>query len=97
MIVVIASVVVRPPDIHTALALSLEHVARSRNEPGCLAHGVSQDAEAPLRLVFVERWLDRAALEVHFRVPASIAFASSLAGLAAEPPVMELFDATKLA
>ena len=34
------------------------HVRRSRTEPGCLFHAVHRDVEEPLRLVFVERWVD---------------------------------------
>ena len=73
--------------------LSLEHVARSRAEPGCLEHGVAIDANDGLRLVFFERWADRAALLAHFRVPASRAFAAEVARLAAHPPELRVYDA----
>jgi hypothetical protein len=51
--------------------LSLEHVHRSRKEPGCISHAVHVDCENSLRLVFIEQWADRAALSIHFAVPAS--------------------------
>jgi quinol monooxygenase YgiN len=35
---------------------------------------VSVDCENPLRLLFFERWADRAALDAHFKVPQSVAF-----------------------
>jgi quinol monooxygenase YgiN len=54
--------------------LSLAHVHRSRAEPGCISHEVSVDCENPLRLLFFERWADRAALDAHFKVPQSVAF-----------------------
>jgi hypothetical protein len=54
MIIVLGSVVVREGRVNEALSLSQEHVARSRAEPGCIAHAVHQDAENPLRLVFIE-------------------------------------------
>ena len=57
---------------------SLEHVNRSRLEPGCLAHSVHIDCENPLRLVFVEQWTDRAALGAHFALPASRDFVRAL-------------------
>ena len=94
MIIVIGSVIARAGCHAEALALSQAHVARSRLEPGCLAHAVHQDTENPARLVFVERWADRAALLQHFKVPASRVFAKALAALAAEPPAIELFKAT---
>jgi quinol monooxygenase YgiN len=56
MILVIGSVVVRDGRLAEAIALSQEHVTRSRAEPGCKAHAVHQDTENPNRLVFVEQW-----------------------------------------
>ena len=94
MILVHGSVVAREGSFAEALALSQEHVARSRAEPGCIAHAVHHDTENPLRLVFVEQWASQAALWDHFKVPASRAFAKALAGLATEAPEMTIFDAT---
>jgi len=94
MILVTGSVTARPERLADALELSLQHVRRSRAEPGCLAHAVHIDAENPNRLVFVEHWSDRAALQAHFAVPASRAFGKALAGLAAQPPDLQIYDAT---
>ena len=96
MILVIGSVVTQADRLAEALALSREHVARSRSEPGCLAHAVHQDAENPRRLVFVEQWSDQAALAAHFKVPASRAFAKALAALAEEAPSLSIYEATQV-
>ena len=96
MIIVTGSVKARPETRAEVLRLSLEHVTRSRLEPGCLLHSVHTDMEDPNRLVFVEHWADRDALDAHFRVPASGAFAKSLGELAAAPPTLEIYDATPL-
>jgi quinol monooxygenase YgiN len=96
MILVLGSVVSRDGRTSEALALSQAHVARSRSEPGCIAHAVHQDTENPARLVFVEQWASQAHLWEHFKVPASKAFAKALAELAAEPPSMALYDAMEL-
>ena len=77
--------------------LSLEHVTRSRAEPGCLEHGVALDANDGLRLVFFERWLDRESLLAHFRVPASREFARQVAQLAARPPELATYEASEVA
>ena len=97
MIIVLASVTLQPGRLDEALALSQEHVERSRAEPGCLAHAVHTDTEDAHRLVFVERWADRAALLTHFRVPASRAFVAALAKLASAPPQMTLYEASEFA
>ncbi|MEM8708713.1 MAG: putative quinol monooxygenase [Actinomycetota bacterium] len=90
LIVVLGDVRVRPDVADDALRISREHVERSRTEPGCISHDVLVDPDEPLRLVFVERWADRTALDVHFAVPESIAFASALAEMASERPHMQI-------
>ena len=51
MIVVTGSVTARPDSFDEVRRLSLEHVHRSRTEPGCISHSVQVDCENPLRLV----------------------------------------------
>ena len=93
MIIVTGSVRVRSEHIDRALQLSLDHVHRSRREPGCLLHSVHRDVEDPFRLVFVEHWADLDALRTHFGVPASGAFVRELASLGDAAPEMAIFDA----
>jgi quinol monooxygenase YgiN len=95
-VMVTGSLVARPEHIDELLHLSLEHVRRSRTEPGCIAHAVHRDVEDPLRLVFVEEWADRAALLAHFAVPASRAFFKAAADCAASPPQMALYEVEPL-
>jgi quinol monooxygenase YgiN len=94
MIIVTGSVVAKADSLDKLLAISLEHVRRSRTEPGCLAHAVHQDAENPLRLVFLEEWADTAALAAHFAVPASRDFVKTARELSDAPPVLNIYEAT---
>ena len=94
MIIVLASAVIQDGRMDEVLALSREHVLRSRAEPGCLAHDVHRHAIETDRLVFVERWASPEALWTHFEVPASRAYGKALAGFATQPPTIEVFDAT---
>jgi len=94
MLIVTGSVQARPGHLDELLALSLDHVHRSRAEPGCLLHTVHQDVEDPRRVVFVEHWEDRDALATHFAVPASIDFVTALGGLVAGTPTLEIYEAT---
>ena len=96
MILVLGDVVVREGRTAEALALSQQHVVRSRSEPGCAAHAVHQDTENSRRLVFVEQWESQAALWEHFKVPASRAFAKALAALAERPPTLAIYEAAQL-
>jgi quinol monooxygenase YgiN len=96
MIVVTGSVTARPETFEEVRKLSLDHVRRSRAEPGCISHAVHVDCENPLRLVFIERWADRAALSAHFAVPASRNFVRALQPLAAGAPDIQIYDAQML-
>ncbi|MGZ4690236.1 MAG: putative quinol monooxygenase [Acidimicrobiia bacterium] len=94
MIIVTGSVKARPDQLDEALRVSLEHVRRSRTEPGCLLHSVHRDVEDPFRLVFLEQWEDSDALTAHFAVPESLAFVTALSELAAERPSMDIYEVT---
>ena len=94
MIIVTGTVLGTPATIDELIRSSLEHVRRSRLEPGCIAHAVHRDVEDPLRLVFVEQWSDKEALLADFAVPASGAFVQAAGKLAAEPPAMDIFEAS---
>lgn len=93
MIIVTGSVQSQPERIDELLAASLEHVHRSRREPGCLLHCVHRDAEDPLTLVFLEHWTDRAALTTHFAVPESSQFVDAAMSMSSSPPVINIYDA----
>jgi quinol monooxygenase YgiN len=95
MIVVTGSVTAKQDCFEEVRRLSLEHVRRSRGEPGCISHAVHVDCENPMRLVFVEQWADRAALLTHFAVPDSRHFVRALQPLAAATTI-EIYDATRV-
>ena len=97
MIIVTGTIHARVDTLDEIRRLSLEHVARSRAEPGCLEHGVAADVNDSLRLVFFERWADRAALDVHFKVPASRDFGRRVAALAARPPELNVYESSEVA
>jgi quinol monooxygenase YgiN len=94
MIIVIGNILARVDSLDELLNLSRQHAERSRAESGCLAHAVYQDAENPLCLVFVEEWSNREALAAHFAVPASRDFVKAASTLAAQPPKINIYDAT---
>ena len=96
MIIVTGSIQARADTIDEVRRLSLEHVARSRAESGCIEHGVTVDVNDSLRLVFFERWADIGALLAHFKVPASREFGAQAARLAARPPDLAAYDASEL-
>lgn len=93
MIIIAGSVTVRADKSDEALALGREHSARSREEPGCIAHDCHVDAENPLRLHFFEKWEDEAAVKAHFAVPESRRFMEAMGAFASAPPILEIYRA----
>lgn len=90
------SVRAQPQHVDEVLRLSLEHVERSRREPGCLLHSVHRDVEDAHRFVFLEHWADRDALRAHFGVPESGGFVQALQSLVAAPPTLEIYEAERV-
>ncbi|MEO8456906.1 MAG: putative quinol monooxygenase [Chloroflexota bacterium] len=93
MIIITGTILAKADNINELRAACLEHTRRSRTEPGCLSHDVFVDAENPLRLFFFEMWADQAAVTAHFAVPESRGIVKTLNALAAEPPVMRIYNA----
>ena len=91
MILVIGHALAKPDTLQAMLAISTEHVLRSRAEPGWISHEVSTDVQEPLPLTFVERWSDMDALQAHFRVDASRAFAKALSAMAEGTPEFHVY------
>jgi quinol monooxygenase YgiN len=93
MIIVIGTVLAKADTLDEISRLCMEHVRRSRAEPGCVSRDVYTSVEEPLRLFFFERWADRAAIEAHFAVPASGQFVRDVGKLADGPTSIEIYDA----
>lgn len=96
MIIVWGSVEALADKMEEVAQLSIEHVHRSRKEPGCISHSVQADLENPNRLIFFEEWEDMPALQAHFEVPESGDFVSSVSRLAVGPPSIKIFESTQV-
>ncbi len=93
MIIVTGAVTTAPENFEELRRESLAHVHRSRGEDGCMLHSVHTDVENPHRLVFLEKWRDRPALEAHFRQEGSRAFMRVVRALDIGRERMEMFEA----
>jgi quinol monooxygenase YgiN len=92
MLIVTGSVTAHADTFERLAAVSLEHVQRSRTEPGCISHAVYVDYEDPLRFFFFEQWADRAALDAHFLVPGTKAYVRELRTLAKASTGPTIYD-----
>ena len=97
MIIVTGHVLTNAENRVAIEAECVAHSQRSRAEPGCIAHNVHADCEQPDRLVFVEKWADKAALLAHFAVPESGAFVQAITALSTERPEMQIYASNEIA
>ncbi len=93
MIIVNGAVTARPESFEVLLEASLDHVARTRGERGCISHRVHLDCEDPLRLVFIEEWVDREAMHAHYRRPGAEMFMAAVRDLARTTIPPRVFEA----
>ena len=96
MILVTGSILAREDSFADVLRLCLEHVERSRKEPGCISHAVHVDCQNPLHLFFFEQWADEAALRTHFAVEGSRQFVKSLRDRIVETTGTQIYSAVSI-
>src|SRR4051794_3883471 len=96
MILVTGSILGREEAVFNMLCACLEHVERSRKEPGCISHDVHVDCQNSMRLFFFEQWADEAALRTHFAVEGSKAFVKSLKGRIVETSGTKIYRADSI-
>lgn len=82
---------------HDGQADVLEQVLRacvepSKAEAGCLAYALHRSQSEPEQFVFVERWTDMAAIELHRQQDHYVAMAEQAEGLVSERQVHLLED-----
>jgi quinol monooxygenase YgiN len=94
MVIVSGAVVARADTAARVEALCLDHVRRSRTEPGCLMHSVHRDVENEHRFVFLEHWRSLDDLHRHFAVPESAQLISALGELCDELSAIEIHEVT---
>ncbi|KQZ56770.1 MULTISPECIES: putative quinol monooxygenase [unclassified Lysobacter] len=75
-LIVIAIAQAKPGYEAALVQAQAELVAVVRQLPGCISYELNESLEQPGRVVFVERWRDRAAWETHMRGPHMDAFRS---------------------
>ncbi len=69
MIHLIATLTIEPGSLAAVTAAVQPCLKATREEEGCISYDLFVDVNDETRLVFVERWKDRAALDAHFKTP----------------------------
>ena len=67
MLYLISTAHLRPGTRDVCLVHAPAVIAASLQDAGCLSYDVHMSLSDPDRIVFIERWADRAALDAHFQ------------------------------
>lgn len=96
MIVLTAYVSLLPNRIESALDACRTVREHSVKEPGCDRYDFFQSPDDPTKLVFVEEWTSKAALDLHFEQDAFKQFFASMGELMVGPPDLRIFESSRL-
>ena len=81
MIYLISTAYLKPGTREQCLAPARTCIEASRRDPGCIAYDLNLSVTDPDRMVFVEVWESRAALDAHFQTPHFKAWRAAVADL----------------
>jgi quinol monooxygenase YgiN len=94
MLIVIGDATAAPGRRDELAAAARAVAVVTRADEGCVSYGFYADLEDDDRMVSVEIWVDRAALEEHMAHPHTEQFLAVAPGLVAGAPVMTFYDAS---
>ncbi len=69
MIHLIATLTIKPGSLGAVTKAVQPCIEATRKEDGCISYDLHVNVTDDTKLVFVERWENRAALDAHFRTP----------------------------
>ncbi|MFZ4532817.1 MAG: putative quinol monooxygenase [Alsobacter sp.] len=81
MLVLIATLTIKPGSGEAVIAAAKPCIAGTRAEPGCVSYDLNHSVTDPDTMVFVERWASREAIDAHMRMPHFLAWREKAAGL----------------
>jgi quinol monooxygenase YgiN len=92
VLVVLSSATAAPGHRDELVAAARDVAAATRLDDGCLTYSFSADLEDPDRILGVEVWADRAALDAHLGHPHTERFLQAVPDLVAGAPAMAFYE-----
>lgn len=92
MLVILSSATAAPGRRDDLVTAAREMAAATRVDAGCVSYAFAADVEDPDRVLGIEVWADRAALDAHMAHDHTRAFLAVAPGLVASEPVMTFYD-----
>ena len=92
MLIVLGSATAAPGHRDKLVAAARTIADATREDRGCLAYSFAADLEDPDRILSIEIWADRAALDDHMAHPHTTEFLRVAPGLVAGEPDMSFYE-----
>ncbi len=92
MLIVLGDATAAPGRRDDLVAAARAIADATRGDRGCLAYSFAADLEDPDRILSIEVWADRAALDEHMGHPHTAEFLRVAPGLVAGEPVMSFYE-----
>lgn len=92
MLIVVGSAVAAPGRREELVAAARAVAAATRSDRGCVAYSFAADLEDDDRIISLEIWADRAALDEHMRHDHTADFLQLAPQLVGGDPVMTFYD-----
>jgi quinol monooxygenase YgiN len=92
VVLVIARFLAKPDRREELMVLLGEVQEASRRDDGCINYGYYWEVVDPVRMVAVEEWRDREALDAHLRKPHVARLIEGLPELGQEPPEVTVHE-----
>jgi quinol monooxygenase YgiN len=92
VLVILSSATAAPGRRDDLVTAAREMAAATRADAGCVSYAFATDVEDPDRVLGIEVWADRAALDAHMDHDHTRAFLAVAPGLVAGEPVMTFYD-----
>ncbi len=93
--VIIAKVSVKPEKTKDFIAAAKEIIAKSNKEPGCTSYQLYQDPYDTSKFVFVEEYINQAAVDAHFATEHFKAFGPKIGDMVSAPADIKVITVAK--
>lgn len=92
MIILTSQITLKPGCKEAFIALAGELIQETRKEPGCLSYRLCEHLSDEDRLIFVEEWVDKAAIDFHNNTAHFTRIVPRFAEFCAAPAAVDLFE-----
>lgn len=92
MYIITAKLTAKPECKDPLMALARDLVNHSREEQGCISYTMYTETMQENKLLFLEEWRDRQAIDQHFETPHFKTFVAGIGDLISDEPIISIHE-----